>query len=387
MDRRSRRHNLSTATIRPVKNDLAGDHNYWLLDLIAYQVDLITTLLLSLISPFFTSPSDPHSAVSRARSLLRRLVFGFIGALYAGAALLAVAAVAVMLGLLLVELWADEPVIVREPLYFDYTEPFPSARVSLSDGKGRPVPAGHAVRASLQLVMPESDYNMHVGIFQVNAEALSSKGNIIATSSQPCMMKFRSLPVRLTHTFLMGVPLLLGMSTESQEMMVEILRYKESNQKTEMIRIKLMPRAGTSDLPQIYSAVIHITSQLPWTKELVYNWKWTVYVWSSLFVYVFLLTILVCYYKSFFQPGRSPLTDQPPEVATDESYTLRDGEQSDALYDKLRKWQLRHRIKRKAPALGESPPELAEGYSSSTSEAMNDSSEFAASESSVCTGG
>ncbi|XP_039144008.1 uncharacterized protein LOC120281179 [Dioscorea cayenensis subsp. rotundata] len=60
-DRRSRRHNLSTATIPPVKNDLASDHNHssppapWLLDLIAYQVDLITTLLLSLISPFFTS--------------------------------------------------------------------------------------------------------------------------------------------------------------------------------------------------------------------------------------------------------------------------------------------------------------------------------------------
>ena len=79
--------------------------------------------------------------------------------------------------------------------------------------------------------------------------------------------------------------------------------------------------------------------------------------------------------------------DQPLEVATDESYILREGEQSDALYDKLRKWQLRHRIKRKAPALRESSPELAEGYSSSTSEAVNDSSEFAASESSVCTGG
>ncbi|XP_039133196.1 LOW QUALITY PROTEIN: seipin-1-like [Dioscorea cayenensis subsp. rotundata] len=280
MDRRSHRHNLSTATIPPVKNDLAGDHNYssppapWLLDLIAYQVDLITTLLLSLISPFFTSLSDPHSAASRVRFLLRRP--------------LAVAAAAALLGLVLVKLWADEPVIVREPLYFDYTEPLPSARVSLRDGNGRPVPAGHAVRASLQLVMPESDYNIHVGIFQVNAEALSSKGNIIATSSQPCMMRFRSLPVRLTHTFLMGVPLLLGMSTESQEMIVEILRYKESIRKTEMIRIKLMPRAGTSDLPQIYSAVIHITSQLPWTKRLVYNWKWTVYVWSSLFVYVFL---------------------------------------------------------------------------------------------------
>ncbi|XP_039120447.1 L-ascorbate peroxidase 2, cytosolic-like, partial [Dioscorea cayenensis subsp. rotundata] len=43
LDRRSRRHNLSTATIPPVKNDLASDHNHssppapWLLDLIAYQ--------------------------------------------------------------------------------------------------------------------------------------------------------------------------------------------------------------------------------------------------------------------------------------------------------------------------------------------------------------
>ncbi|KAJ0971924.1 hypothetical protein J5N97_019883 [Dioscorea zingiberensis] len=320
MDRRSR------PAIAPRKDDhqqkLSVDHHQrsppaaWLLDLVDSQVDLITTLLFPLISPLFTVLSEPHSAASRARALLRRLILGLLGAFYAGAVLLAVAAAAAVLGLVLVKLWTDEPVIMREPLYFDYTEPHPSAMVSLSAGKGRAVPAGHSVRASLQFLMPDSDYNIHVGIFQVTAEALSSKGNIIATSSQPCMLRFRSLPVRLMHTFLMGVPLLLGMSTESQETRVDILRYKE--------------------------------------------------IW--------------------IQP-----IDRPTEPATGQSYMLRDGEHTDdALYDKLRKWRQKQRIKRKAQVLNKCLPEPVEGYSSSTvgesSEAVNDSGEFAASESSVCTG-
>ncbi|XP_038988024.1 seipin-1-like, partial [Phoenix dactylifera] len=203
----------------------------------------------------------------------------------------AVTFAAVLLGVGLVRLWVGEPVSVRRPLHFNYTEAHPSTVAALGGAKrrGRPVPAGHTARVSLVLIMPKSDYNRRIGVFQVTAEAIAPNGDTITTSSQPCMLRFRSLPVRLMRTCLMGIPLLMGICTESQKVTMEVLRYKETGRRTEAIRVRLKPRAGTTDLPQLYAAEIFMTSQLPWGKELVYNWKWSFYVWTSLYMYIMLL--------------------------------------------------------------------------------------------------
>lgn len=131
---------------------------------------------------------------------------------------------------------------------------------------------------------------------QMTAEVLSADGDVIAKLSQPCMLRFRSLPIRLTRTFLMGVPLILGISGETQKITVQILRHKEvTYPRTRAIRITLSPRAGTSYLPQLYEADIVLNSQLPWTRQLVHGWRWTLYVWASFYFYVmFLITYVTC---------------------------------------------------------------------------------------------
>ena len=189
----------------------------------------------------------------------------------------------------------------------------------------------------------------------------------------------------------MGVPLLVGMSSETQKLGLEIIRYKESNQEpTGGIRVRIKPRAGTYYLPQIYEAEIRMNSQLPRRKEIVYNWKWTFYVWISLYVYIMLLIVLACCFKPFSSPrrgGQQP--DQWPNEVEKEERSTKHGEFSDA----LRRWKERSRSKRKVRFPQVQVPEPIEGSASSvtgggeTSEVIEDSGDFAASESSECVGG
>ena len=77
--------------------------------------------------------------------------------------------VAVVVGVGLVQMWVEEPVFLRETLHFDYTEPHPKAVFSFGGSKGKlGVPLGHTFYVSLRLLMPESDFNRDLGVFQVS---------------------------------------------------------------------------------------------------------------------------------------------------------------------------------------------------------------------------
>lgn len=82
--------------------------------------------------------------------------------------------VAVVLGVGIVGLWVEDPVSVKEKVLFDYSELNPSATLALGDFGGelnkmvmREVPVGQTYYVDLLLVLPESDYNLQVGMFQV----------------------------------------------------------------------------------------------------------------------------------------------------------------------------------------------------------------------------
>lgn len=203
------------------------------------------------------------------------------------------------------------------------------------------------------------------------------------------MLRFRSLPIRLTRTFIMGAPVLLGISGETQKITVQILRHKEGTYpRTRAIRITLSPRAGTSHLPQLYEAEIVLNSQLPWTKQLVHSWRWTLYVWTSFYCYLMFLIILVTCCRPLLLPVRM-ITTAAHYVANHGSSTTRDrwastqvprrrplGEAttrlmddhdpSEDISDLLRKWH-QSRSKRKAIFLQTDLPSETIGTSSAPS--------------------
>lgn len=155
---------------------------------------------------------------------------------------------------------------------------------------------------SLRTIHILISYLLYIVLNQLVAEVMSSNGQVIDRSSQPCMLRFRSLPVRLVRTCLFSVPLILGFRFETQKIMIPILRHKERCPRTEAIKITIIPRAGTLFLPQLYDAEIIMNSELPWKKELVHNWKWTLYVWTSVYMYIMLLIVLGCWFRPLIFP-------------------------------------------------------------------------------------
>lgn len=155
-------------------------------------VDLINNNMASIFSPFYslltpTSESYHHDQETKDNVpsqiaygsivLLKKLGLCFLSAAYVCMILFLVLILAFVVGVGLVRFWVEEPLIVHESLHFDYTETNPSAvfsfsgEVSAAGGyvktKHIRVPVGHTFSVSLSLLMPESDFNRELGVFQV----------------------------------------------------------------------------------------------------------------------------------------------------------------------------------------------------------------------------
>ncbi|KAK1294010.1 hypothetical protein QJS10_CPA16g00609 [Acorus calamus] len=267
--------------------------------------DFLTSISSTVLS--FVTPSNVEPSPSRAARgggfgalVLRKFGFGILGAVYVGIALFSVMLVSALVGGWIVGFSVEEPVVLRRNLHFDYTEAHPSAVVLFGVGAEPAIPVGQTFHVSVVLVLPESLFNRQMGVFQVTAEGISIGGDIIIKSSQPCMLRYRSLPIRLMQTFVMSIPLLTGVVSETQRITIKVLDYKETSQRTGAIKLRIRPRSGTLDLPHLYGAEMVMHSQLPWKKELVYNWKWTIFVWATLYVYITLLILLVFCFKQLF---------------------------------------------------------------------------------------
>lgn len=140
------------------------------------------------------------------------------------------------------------------------------------------------------------------------------------------------------------------------------MKHKEGNERTGAIRVTLSPRAGTLTPLQLYEAEILLNSHLPWSKQLVHNWKWTFYVWTSSYIYILLLIILIsCCKQVLFPLTADTFRDHEPdsietnltprELGKPQRWTRYEKE----IPESLRRWQLRRR-KRKAIYLHEVVP-------------------------------
>ncbi|XP_022149977.1 seipin-1 [Momordica charantia] len=331
---------------------------------IAFVLAPISTLL-SLLSESFLHAEEakqsvesavrraPSDAARRVRLAARRVSYGLAAAALVCVAMVVLLAAAAGASAAAMRAWMEEPVMVRERLNFDYTQAQPRA-VFGAENNGKKnnlgIPVGHRFTASVILLMPESDFNRHVGVFQLRAELISTNGNIITSSSLPCMLRFRSRPVRLTRTFLASIPLVLGISTESQELTFHMLKHKEVNhQRSKAIRVTIIPRVGTLALPELYEARIHINSQLPPMKQLLHRWRWTCYLWTTFYTYLVFLVMFMYFWKPvvFRAASLKELSGNNRGASASREAEESFDDMADITVELLRKWQEMRR-KRKA---------------------------------------
>ncbi|KAI4332451.1 hypothetical protein L6164_017360 [Bauhinia variegata] len=212
---------------------------------------------------------------------------------------------------------AEKPVQMKEILNFDYTKQTPVAYVPIiscagvsgeedfdnsigvSKGTGaRVIPPRNKVQVIVSLVVPESEYNRNLGIFQVRVDFLSANGKTIAKWSQPCMLRFRSEPIRLLLTIVKIVPLITGYVSETQTLNVKMRGFIEHSVPASCLKVTLEHRAEYrhgAGIPEIYDASLVFESELPFLKRIVWYWKKTIFIWVTMSVFIVeLLFALVC---------------------------------------------------------------------------------------------
>ena len=121
------------------------------------------------------------------------------------------------------------------------------------------------------------------------------------------MLKFKSVHMHFIETFLQSFSLLSGYSSESQVIKLKMRGIKEAFEPITGVTIMLEQRAEFSPgggIPEIYAASLTLEAELPLFKRLLWNWRWTLFVWSSMGFFVFeLLIALVCCRPCIFPRG------------------------------------------------------------------------------------
>ncbi|KAK9153118.1 hypothetical protein Sjap_000598 [Stephania japonica] len=264
------------------------------------------------------------------------LGWGFFWSVYVCFLLISVLVTGFVVSGLVMRLLVEEPMYMEESLDFDYTKSSPVALVPIMScngvdygsnevgkcGGSRAIPPHHKLQVTLVLTLPESDYNRRLGVFQVRVDLLSDNGEVTASSSRPCMLRFKSHLIRYLETFLKSVPLLAGYSSEAQVIKLKMKGFVEGPKPTSCIRVLLEQRAeykSGAGIPEIYAASLVLESELPLLKRTLWHWKKTIFIWISIVSFMMeLLLILVCYRPLLFpkarprvQPGGSTNANSP----------------------------------------------------------------------------
>ncbi|KAI3800796.1 hypothetical protein L1987_28892 [Smallanthus sonchifolius] len=253
--------------------------------------------------------TDPLGIIKLARSYMLGNSSGILG-------IFSLLVWAFVFGGVMMKRIVEEPVLITEKLVFDYTKDTPMAFVPVvscpessvvvhnqkskfaSLDESRVIPFDHEVHATVSLTLPESDYNVNLGIFQVRVDFISSDGKLLGSIRQPCMLKFRSQPIRLVSTFFKLASLLSGYSSETQTLDLKFRGYTEKDVHTSCSRVVIEQHAEFArrgGVPEIYSASLKIESQLPFVRRMLWYSKWLIYMWISIMVYIMeLLFLLLC---------------------------------------------------------------------------------------------
>ncbi|KAJ4879963.1 putative adipose-regulatory protein (Seipin) [Raphanus sativus] len=270
----------------------------------------------------------------RMLNLAWKFGWGLFWAVYVGAVLFGLLVLSLMLGGFMINRVADKPFVLKEVLNFDYTKNSPEAFVPITSCAGvvacdgsckesnemlkvrgvRAIPRDHKLEITLSMTLPESEYNKNLGMFQVRVDFLSADGKTLNSIRRPCMLRFRSEPIRLVQTFLKMVPLVTGYVSEIQTLSLKLKGFAEKDIPTACLKVMIEQRAEFrpgAGIPELYDASLSLESDLPFFKKVIWKWRKTLYVWISMSLFTMeLLFALVCCRPLVIPRTRS--RDRPP---------------------------------------------------------------------------
>lgn len=277
---------------------------------------------LRILGYFFGNVSSfVNEWLKEHKSLLKlgmKFGWGLLWSVYVCVVLVGLLVSAFVVGGILMNAVVEEPIRIKENLNFDYTEKSPIAYVRIIGCRGpgngmessanfevlkfdgmRVIPLDHKLQVTVSLRLPESDYNRNLGVFQVRVDFLDPDGITIASSRHPCMLQFKSEPIRLLLTFLKVAPLLTGYTSESQDLNLKFKGFTEGGRPTSCLRVTIEQRAQFAPgagIPEVYAASLTLESEQPLLKRIVWYWRRTLFIWVSMTIFTveLLFTLLCC---------------------------------------------------------------------------------------------
>ncbi|KAL8248250.1 hypothetical protein R6Q59_005118 [Mikania micrantha] len=276
-----------------------------------------------------------------ALKLCVRIGWGLLWLAYCGFILICLLVSAFLFSGMMMKWIVEEPIQLTEQLTFDYTKDTPMAFMPViscpessslvynrksktrSSVESRIIPIGHELMATVSLTLPESDYNRNLGIFLVRVDFLASDGTLLASIRKPCMLQFKSEPIRLLSTFVELASVLTGYPSETQTLDIKFSGYTEKDVPLSCSRVVIEQRAEFAKgdgVPEIYSASLKLESRFPFLKRMLWYWKGLIYMWISTMVFLIelLFTLLCCTPVIFLwvrRVGGSSINDAPHNMS------------------------------------------------------------------------
>ncbi|XP_059191939.1 seipin-like [Centropristis striata] len=181
---------------------------------------------------------------------------------------------------------------------------FPTANISfMKNDKDQVMANGQPYRVSLDLEMPESPVNEHLGMFMVKMSCYTKGGKTVSSVGRSTMLHYRSSLLQTLSTLLFSPFLLTGMAEQKQLIEVELFSDYKTN--------AYQPSVGAvieiqSKRVQIYSSQLRIHAYFTGIRYVLYNFPLTSAVIGVATNFAFLSVIVLFSYLQFIWGGIWP---------------------------------------------------------------------------------
>ena len=189
------------------------------------------------------------------------------------------------------------PSSTSRELLFDFESPTPTAHVSFLSPKQlaalpatpdaitpaimrrhRALDPGATFDVRVHLTLPESPHNRDVaGLFQVRAELLTARGDVLANATRPAGLRYASTEVRWLRLGLRWPLYALGLREETQTLTLP--RHRGATERRDQpfaaLRVAIAPRANASTkdaVPQVYKAHADIVLNMGLVAGFLYSY-------------------------------------------------------------------------------------------------------------------
>ncbi|XP_049580299.1 seipin [Syngnathus scovelli] len=181
---------------------------------------------------------------------------------------------------------------------------FPTANISLlRNDRDQVMAYGQPYRISLELELPESPVNEHLGMFMVKMSCYTKGGKMVSSVRRSTMLHYRSTLLQTLSTFFFSPLLLTGMAEQKQLIEIELFSSYKTN--------SYQPTIGTvieiqSKRVQIYSSQLRIHAYFTGVRYVIYNFPLTSAVIGVATNFAFLSVIVLFSYLQFIWGGIWP---------------------------------------------------------------------------------